>query len=65
VPGAAQAPIITLRNALQRVRVRDDAGQGLAEYGLILGLVAVLCIVAVMFLSNSIQGILSTVGSSI
>jgi pilus assembly protein Flp/PilA len=63
--GAAQAPIITLRNALQRVRVRDDAGQGLAEYGLILGLVAILCIAAVLFLSGQIQGILSNIGSSI
>jgi pilus assembly protein Flp/PilA len=63
--GAIQAPIITLRNALRRVRVRDDAGQGLAEYGLILGLVAIVCIVAVTFLSGSIQGILSNLGSSI
>jgi pilus assembly protein Flp/PilA len=43
----------------------DEQGQGLAEYGLILGLIAVLCIVAVMFLSKNIQGLLSTVGTSI
>jgi len=43
----------------------DDDGQGLAEYGLILGLIAVLCIVAVTFLSGRIQGLLSNVGSSI
>lgn len=43
----------------------DDAGQGLAEYGLILGLIAVVCIAAVVFLSGKIQGILSQVGSSI
>lgn len=43
----------------------DDAGQGLAEYGLILGLIAVVCIAAVVFLSGKIQAILSAVGSSI
>ena len=43
----------------------DESGQGLAEYGLILGLIAVLCIVAVLFLSGNIKGILSNVGSSI
>ena len=45
--------------------LRDDRGQGLAEYGLILGLIAVLCVVAVVFLSGKIQGNLSTIGSSI
>ena len=43
----------------------DDEGQGLAEYGLILGLIAVLCIVAVLFLSGNIKGLLSNVGNSI
>ena len=49
-----------LRNILA-----DESGQGLAEYGLILGLVAVLSIAAVVFLSGKIQGLLSNVGSSI
>ncbi|HEY0393916.1 MAG TPA: hypothetical protein VGD01_05430 [Candidatus Elarobacter sp.] len=48
-----------------RTILADDAGQGLAEYGLILGLVAVLSIAAVTFLSGKIQGLLSNVGSSI
>ena len=43
----------------------DEDGQGLAEYGLILGLVAVLSIAAVIFLKGSITGLLSNVGSSI
>ncbi len=50
----------TLRSILN-----DESGQGLAEYGLILGLVAVLCITAVVFLSGKVQGLLSNVGSSI
>jgi pilus assembly protein Flp/PilA len=43
----------------------DEQGQGLAEYGLILGLIAVLCIAAVLFLSGKIQSLLSSVGNSI
>ena len=34
--------------------LRDDRGQGLAEYGLILGFVAVLCIAAVAFVGSQI-----------
>jgi pilus assembly protein Flp/PilA len=45
--------------------VRDDRGQGLGEYGLILGLVAVMCVAAVVFLGGQIQGLLSNIGSSI
>jgi Flp pilus assembly pilin Flp len=45
--------------------MRDDRGQGLAEYGLILGLVAILVVAAVLFLSGQLQGILSNVGSSV
>ena len=43
----------------------DERGQGLAEYGLILGLIAILCIAAVMYFSGNLQGLLSNVGSSI
>ena len=43
----------------------DESGQGLAEYGLILGLIAVLCIAAVVALSGKIQGVLNNVGTSI
>jgi pilus assembly protein Flp/PilA len=63
--GAVLAPSIAPREALWRVAMCDESGQGLAEYGLILGLVAILCIAAVLFLSGNIQGILSSLGSSI
>lgn len=43
----------------------DEQGQGLAEYGLILGLIAVACIAAVTFLSGNIKGVLNSVGSQI
>jgi pilus assembly protein Flp/PilA len=51
-------------NAIRTI-LNDESGQGLAEYGLILGLVAVLSIAAVVFLGGKIQGLLSNVGSSI
>ena len=43
----------------------DDEGQGLAEYALILALIAIVAIVALLFLGGAISNILSTVGSSI
>ena len=43
----------------------DDRGQGLAEYGLILGLIAVVCVVAVVFLQGQISALLTRVGNSI
>ena len=44
---------------------RDERGQGLAEYALILALIAVLAIAAVTFLGGQINAILSDVGNSI
>ena len=44
---------------------RDERGQGLAEYALILALIAVLAIAAVTFLGGEINSILSDVGNSI
>ena len=50
---------------LQSLISRDERGQGLAEYALILALIAVLAIVAVTFLGGQINSILSDVGNSI
>jgi len=44
---------------------RSERGQGLAEYALILALIAVLAIAAVTFLGSQINAILSDVGNSI
>ena len=41
---------------------RDEEGQGLAEYALILALIA---IIALIFLGNQVSSILSTVGNSV
>jgi pilus assembly protein Flp/PilA len=43
----------------------DEDGQGLAEYALILALIAIVAIIALLFLGGAISKVLSTVGSSI
>jgi pilus assembly protein Flp/PilA len=43
----------------------DEDGQGLAEYALILALIAIVAIVALLFLGTQISGIISTVGDSL
>ncbi len=44
---------------------RSEAGQGLAEYALILALIAVVVIAAVTFLGSQINDILSQIGVAI
>ena len=43
----------------------DDRGQGLAEYALILGLIAIVAILALLFLGSSVSTLLSNVGNSV
>ena len=44
---------------------RDEEGQGLAEYALILALIAVIAIAALVFLGTQISSILDTIGNNI
>jgi len=44
---------------------RDEEGQGLAEYALILALIAIVAILALIFLGTQISEILNTVGTSV
>ena len=54
-----------MRIALRLVpRRRTQLGQGLAEYALILALIAVASIVAVTFMGGSINTLLSSLGNS-
>jgi pilus assembly protein Flp/PilA len=46
-------------------RVSDEEGQSLAEYALILALIAVVAIAALLFLGTQINDILSTIGAAI
>ena len=49
---------------IDRVRRREDA-QGLAEYALILALIAIVAIVALLYLGTQISDKLSIVGSTL
>ena len=48
-----------------RGRLRDDDGQGLAEYALILALIAIMAIIALIFLGSQVSDKLSVIGSSL
>jgi pilus assembly protein Flp/PilA len=53
--------IITWLSTLRR----DEEGQGLAEYALILALIAILVIGALIFLGGAIEDILNQIGSEL
>ncbi len=44
---------------------RDEEGQGLAEYALILALIAIIAIAALIFLGSQIASNLSTIAAAI
>jgi pilus assembly protein Flp/PilA len=48
--------------ATSQRRPSDEHGQGLAEYALILALIAIIAIAALIFLGGSIAAILSSIG---
>jgi pilus assembly protein Flp/PilA len=52
------------RTILDLISNRHD-GQGLAEYGLILSLIAIVAIVSLIFLGGSVSSLLSSVGNSV
>lgn len=45
--------------------LKSEKGQGLAEYALILVLVAIVCVAALIFLGGSINNVLSNVGANL
>ena len=53
-----------IADALRRL-TRDDDGQGLTEYALILALIAIIAIAALTLLGTSVSNVLSTVANSI
>jgi pilus assembly protein Flp/PilA len=54
----------TIARLLARLR-NDEDGQGLAEYALILALIAIVAITALIFMGSQISDKLSTVGSQL
>ena len=55
----------TLARFLDRFRQSDEDGQGLAEYALILGLIAIVAIVALLFMGSQVSNKLSVIGSQL
>ena len=45
--------------------VRDEEGQGLVEYALIIAVIAIAVIVAMIFLQGQIQNIFSNIGNNL
>jgi len=56
--------LLTVGTAL-RARMGDEEGQGLAEYGLILALIAVVCIAALTLLGTNISSALNNIAGSV
>ncbi len=50
---------------LAKRRLRDESGQGLVEYGLIIGLVAIAAIVGLGLLSGGLQNIFKSISGSL
>lgn len=52
---------------LKRIRtmVKDEKGQALAEYGLILALIAVICIGALTLLGGNLSGTLGAIAAQL
>jgi pilus assembly protein Flp/PilA len=57
--------MIAFANYLSSLIRRDEEGQGLAEYALILALIAVLAIGALVFLGEQVTAILDEIGANI
>lgn len=50
---------------LAKRRLRDESGQGLVEYGLIIGLVAIVAVGALLALGGKLQGIFTSINGSL
>jgi pilus assembly protein Flp/PilA len=52
------------REVLQQF-IRDEEGQGLVEYALIIAVIAIAVIIAMIFLRGQIQNIFSNIGNNL
>ena len=53
------------KKVLGRLVMRKEEGASLAEYGLLLALIAVICIAAIALLGNQISTMFSSLGGSV
>jgi Flp pilus assembly pilin Flp len=60
--GLARRPIV---DVAERNRALGERGQGLAEYALILAFIAIVTILALLFIGGQVSKILSDVGHSV
>jgi len=58
---------MTVRSVLTRILaiLRDEEGQGLAEYALILALIAMIAIIALIFMGSQVSDQLSHIGGTL
>ena len=54
-----------IASRLNRLQLRREDGQTMTEYGVLLALIAVVCIVALLFLGPKIADVFSNVGSQL
>jgi pilus assembly protein Flp/PilA len=54
-----------IQNLLARMRTEDEEGQTLVEYGLLLALIAIVVIVALLFLGPVVRDIFQEVGDTL
>lgn len=62
---ALHITVLKATSIVPGVAVKDEEGQTLVEYGLILALIAIAAIVALNFLGGGVTSTLSNVGSSL
>jgi Flp pilus assembly pilin Flp len=66
--GRKGGELVALRSSLRALATwldRDDRGQGLAEYALILALIALIAISALAFMGTQLSNELSQIGASV
>jgi Flp pilus assembly pilin Flp len=57
-------PVVSLQTAISALRDRED-GQTITEYALIIASIAILLIIAMLFLAGKIDDLFSSTGTSV
>jgi pilus assembly protein Flp/PilA len=60
-----EVTLLMLMQMIQRLRQRDEEGQALVEYALILGLIAVFAITSLKLLGTNVDGVLNNIATAI